>query len=77
MEDIVKKIMCNILNIKENEITEATAFKKTEKWDSLKHMLMIAAFEEQFGIEFIAEEIVNMLTFPDIKKVLISKGVKL
>ena len=75
MIDSIKKIMCNVLGIEEKDITDEMTFENTEKWDSLKHMLMIAAFEEEFSIEFAAEEIVSMLSFIDIKKVLTNKGV--
>ncbi len=74
MTGFIKKIMNDILDI---PITETMTFENTEKWDSLKHMLMIAAFEEEFNIEFLAEEIVSMLSFVEIKEVLISKGVEI
>lgn len=77
MAEDIKKIMNNILGVDKERINDDTNFKNTEKWDSLKHMELVVAFEEAFNVEFTADEIVNMLSFIEIKKVLTSKGVKI
>ena len=77
MEDILKNIIADILSVKLEIINDEMTFENTEAWDSLKHMEMIAALEEEFEIEFTADEIVNVVTYVEIKKVLVEKGVDL
>ena len=44
------------------------------EWDSMTHMFFITKLEEEYGIELTGDEIADMDTIGDIKKVLISKG---
>ena len=76
MEETLKKIMNDIFQIPENEITDETAVENTESWDSLKHMELIACLEEEFDITFTADEIVSMNDFSTIKQYIQNKGVE-
>ena len=44
------------------------------EWDSMAHMFFITKLEETYEIELTGDEIANMQTMGDIKKVIISKG---
>lgn len=77
MEEILKNIMSDIFNLEIEIINNEMTFENTEVWDSLKHMEMIAALEEEFDIEFTADEIVSVVTYVEIMKVLAEKGVDL
>lgn len=44
------------------------------EWDSLTHMFFITKLEEAYGIELSGDEIANMQTIGDIKRVIVSKG---
>ena len=76
MEETLKKIMNDIFQIPENEITDETSVENTESWDSLKHMELIACLEEEFEITFTADEIVTMNDFSLIKQYINEKGVE-
>jgi acyl carrier protein len=41
-----------------------------EEWDSLKHMNLVLALEEEFGIQFTDEQIVEMLSVELIVEVM-------
>ena len=43
------------------------------EWDSLKHMQIIFALEEQFSITFTEDEISSLNSVKDITKVIIEK----
>ena len=43
-------------------------------WDSLTHISLIIALEEEFGIEFSAEEVTSMANVGDLFAVLEKKG---
>jgi acyl carrier protein len=44
------------------------------EWDSLTHMFFITKLEEAYGIELSGEEIADMQTIGDIKRIIVSKG---
>ncbi|GAA0373724.1 acyl carrier protein [Paenibacillus motobuensis] len=42
----------------------------TEQWDSLKHLELILALEEEFQVRFTAEQAVNIHSLEDIVTIL-------
>jgi acyl carrier protein len=44
------------------------------EWDSLTHMFFITKLEETYGIELTGDEIAEMQTLGEIKKIIHSKG---
>jgi acyl carrier protein len=73
MENRIKKILGNIFNINRNLINKKTSSSNIAKWDSLKHMNLIMALEEEFNTEFTDEEIVYIMSYPRIVAVLKKK----
>ena len=66
MEDQVKNVMADILNLDPNSIDESTAQDGTASWDSLSHINLIVALEQEFQVSFDISEIESMLSFSDI-----------
>jgi len=75
-EQKLKKIMADLFEIKEDEITDESSINNIEKWDSLKHINLIISIEEQFGIIISADDIVEMTMFAKIKHILREKKLK-
>jgi len=73
MEDRIKKIMSDVLNIDVSLINNESSPDNIENWDSLKHMNLIVALEEEFEIEFDDEEIVDSMNYALIVIILKSK----
>ena len=67
MKDI-KEILASVFRIKPSEISNDTEIKDVDSWDSLTHMEMIAALEQEFKIEFDADEIMSMTIFSTIQE---------
>ena len=67
MEQRIKDIMASVFEISPEIIHEDISSDEIEKWDSLHHMNLIAALEEEFEIEFEEEEILDLLNFRLIK----------
>ncbi|WP_323594886.1 acyl carrier protein [Aliarcobacter butzleri] len=63
MENRVKKVIAEILDIEISSINDNTSPETVESWDSLKQMNIIVALEEEFDIEFSDEDIIEMLNF--------------
>lgn len=77
MEQKLKQIMSNIFGIEEEEITDDSSMDNIEKWDSLKHINLIIAIEEHFGISIDEDEMVEMTSFTEIKRILRDNGVEI
>ena len=73
MEDRIKKVMSDVLNIDVSLINNESSPDNIENWDSLKHMNLIVALEEEFEIEFDDEEIVESMNYILIVNILESK----
>ena len=73
MEGRVKKVMSDVFNIDVSLINNESSPDNIENWDSLKHMNLIVALEEEFEIEFDGEEIVDSMNFALILNILTSK----
>jgi len=71
----LEELLAELLQIPVTKVTADLAMKDLDVWDSLKHMEVIAALEQQFELQFTFEEIVSMRSVGDIKRVLSSKGV--
>ena len=56
-----------------SEIDENASPDTIETWDSLAHMNLIVALEEEFGVTFTNDEIMEMLNYKLIFEILKSK----
>lgn len=70
MENQLKKIFKSLFNINEQDICDDTSPDNIEQWDSLSHMKLILAIENEFSVEFDEEEFANMSTFRIIKRMI-------
>ena len=71
--DKLNQIIESVLNIKSKTLLEDTCIFNNEGWDSLSHMNLIVAIEEEFNIELTMEEIMVMNTLTKIKEVISNK----
>jgi len=67
MENRIKKVMSAVFEIPNIEISEASTMDTIESWDSLKHMNLVIALEDEFQITIPDEEVGNLLSFSLIK----------
>lgn len=59
----VKAILASVLGVKSNEITDKTSQKDTKEWDSMAHINLVVALEDEFGVNFSDEQIVGLLSY--------------
>jgi len=55
--------MAQVLQVDAASIDEGTSTNSVERWDSLRHMQLILALEDEFGIQFPDEMIPNLLNY--------------
>ena len=70
MEDKIKEVISNIFGTPLNEINGQSSPDTIENWDSINHMKLITALEEEFDVEFTDEEILEMQNVKLIKYIL-------
>ena len=66
--------MAAVLEVPVDEITDESSPDNIESWDSLKHMNLVVALEEEFNIRFDDDEIVEMMNYGLIKVILSKKS---
>jgi len=55
--------MSVVFDISPDQINEDSSIDNIENWDSLKHLNLILALEEEFGISIPDEEVGNLVNF--------------
>lgn len=55
--------MASIFEVSPEDIGQHTSSDDLEKWDSLHHMNLIAALEEEFEVVFEEDEMLDMINF--------------
>jgi acyl carrier protein len=72
----LKQTLANVLGVPESTIGDDTSMDTVESWDSLKHLNLVLALEEQFGVTLTEEQSFEILSYPLIKLVLGEHGVE-
>ena len=73
MEEQLKLLFANILNIETSKITNDLKMGDVSNWDSLGHLNLITAIEEEFNIFFSNDEILELNSFEKFYDLLITK----
>ena len=72
-EESIKNVMSAVFEIPEEQIKDDSSPDTIESWDSLKHMNLIVALEEEFEVEFTDDEILEMMNYALIESIIIGK----
>lgn len=75
MEDRIKKVMSAVFEVPIEEINDKSSSDTIESWDSLKHMNLVVALEEEFNVYFNDEDIVKIMNYSLIK-IILSKRIE-
>ncbi len=69
-EDALKQVMSAMLNVDVAAINEDPSMDNIPSWDSLRHMNLVLALEEEFKVTIPDEDAGNITSFKLIKLVL-------
>ena len=69
-EYTLKEVMATVLGIAVDSINDDTSMDTVEAWDSIKHMNLVLAIEEEFGVSIPDEDAANVTSYPLIRLVL-------
>lgn len=71
MENLkLKQIMSTVFDVPIEDITEDASTDTIENWDSLRHLNLILALEEEFAITIPDEEVGNLVNYKLIELVI-------
>lgn len=73
LDDKLKNVISVVFDLKREQINDNSSPDNIEGWDSLKHMILIGAIEDEFNIQFSDEEMLELLNYELIKIVLKEK----
>jgi acyl carrier protein len=69
-EEILKQVMATMLNVEASTINEESSMDNVANWDSLHHMSLVLALEEEFKVTIPDEDAGNITSYKLIKLVL-------
>jgi acyl carrier protein len=70
MNDKVLSILSKVMQVDPADLSIESSSETVATWDSLKHMNLILALEDDFDVQFTDTEIVEMLSVDQIIKTL-------
>lgn len=74
MKDRIKRILASVLETVPENISDDASQKTLENWDSLHHLMLVMALEEEFGVSFSDSDIFELLSIELIEISLREKG---
>lgn len=75
IETQVKNVLADVLALDVSDINDSTSKETVESWNSLNNLSVVMALEEEFGLQFSDDELVEMVSLPAILAVLRGKAV--
>ena len=74
MEERIKSIFSTVIDVSPDQLHDETTPNDLGNWNSLNHLVLIAAFEEEFSINIDPEEITIMWeSFSKFKGLIVQK----
>jgi len=64
IDDRIKSVMASVFGVNAEEINDETTPHTISTWDSMKHINMIVALEQEFEVQLEDEEIAAMVSYP-------------
>jgi len=69
----LNQIFCEVYSVEESALNEEFVNTNVDTWDSIHQLSMVAAIEEAFDLMMDAEDILEMTSYENVKKLLTSK----
>lgn len=73
IEERIKQVMSDVFELEPSQINDESSPDTIESWDSLRGMNLITSLEEEFGIQFSDEEMLELLNYRLILEVIKNK----
>jgi acyl carrier protein len=71
MDEKIRALFATLLQVAPDLVEDRTSPASMERWDSMRHLIVVAGFEEEFGIDVDPEEAVEMFSdFATFKRIM-------
>ena len=75
MNERVRHILAVVLEMPPHEVDERLSAEQATNWDSIRHLDLVMALEEAFGVSFSSEELGMLTSYRAIVEALGQRGV--
>ena len=69
------KVFCDVMQVNASQLPELK-FKESEYWDSVGHMTLVAALEDEFDIMLETEDMMSITTYEGGKDILMKYNIQ-
>ncbi len=73
----LREVIADTLELSPDEVTPELSGDSVETWDSFRHLQLILALENEYGVQFDPQQIPELTTVAKIQTALESKGATL
>ncbi|OGA03354.1 MAG: hypothetical protein A3I00_07845 [Betaproteobacteria bacterium RIFCSPLOWO2_02_FULL_64_12] len=73
MEERIRRIAASVLRVSPARLDAAASSETIETWDSLRHLNLVLALEEDFDLRFTVEDVGRMRTLGEMVKLIQSR----
>jgi acyl carrier protein len=73
---VVEQVFTEILGLDDPVDWSEVRYEQVEGWDSLAHMAIVVELEEEFGVMFESDDIIDMSSFERALEILRGYGVE-
>lgn len=77
LPDGLKQVFAKVLRVRPEEVDAHSSTKTTRNWDSLRHVELVVAIEEKYGVAFSASEVFALTSVQGFLDILARKNVAL
>ena len=63
LTDRLRQVFISSLELGPDVTVEELKYRDIPSWDSLGHMSLVAAIEDEFGVQFETEQVIDMSSF--------------
>jgi acyl carrier protein len=74
MDERLRHVLAVVLEMPEAQIDEQLTAEQTSNWDSMRHLNLIMALEDAFGVTFASEELSELTSYRAIAEALARRG---
>jgi acyl carrier protein len=76
MREKIVQTLADTLGLPPGEIDATTTMETQPAWDSVAHLNFVMSLEQEFGVQFDPEEMMQMGSVPAVEAALARKGVR-
>ena len=74
MKPELREVLARVLEVDPATLADDTSVETEPRWDSLRHMTLLFALEDEFGVQFTDDELPALTSVAAIERALAARG---